>query len=82
MTARNLPRIRKTPHVIGGDACIRDTRIAVWMLVNARRLGMSDEELRERYDPPLTPADLEAAWEYCEKNKEEIEQAIRAHEDD
>ena len=31
--------IQKTPGVIGGDACIRNTRIAVWMLVEAKRLG-------------------------------------------
>ena len=73
--------IQKTPGVIGGDACIRATRIAVWMLVVAQRLGMSDEELRTRYDPPLSQADLEAAWEYYEKHPEEIEQAIREHED-
>jgi uncharacterized protein (DUF433 family) len=54
-------RIRKTPNVIGGDACIRTTRIAVWMLVEARRLGMSDQELLARYDPPLTQSDLDAA---------------------
>jgi len=41
-------RIRKTPGVIGGDACIGKTRIAVWMLVNARKLGMTDKEIRSR----------------------------------
>jgi uncharacterized protein (DUF433 family) len=72
--------IQKTPDVIGGDACVRTTRIAVWMLVSARRLGMSDQELRTRYDPPLTQADLEAAWEYYKDHADEIEQAIQEHE--
>jgi uncharacterized protein (DUF433 family) len=72
--------IQKTPGVIGGDACVRTTRIAVWMLVVARRLGMTDQELRTRYDPPLTQADLEAAWEYYKNHHEEIEGAIREHE--
>jgi uncharacterized protein (DUF433 family) len=72
--------IQKTPGVIGGDACVRTTRIAVWMLVAARRLGMSDPELRTRYDPPLTQADLETAWAYYENHREEIEHAIREHE--
>jgi uncharacterized protein (DUF433 family) len=69
--------IQKTPGVIGRDACIRNSRIAVWMLVEAKRLGFSDEELRERYDPPLTQADLETAWAYAAAQAEEIEQAIR-----
>ncbi len=43
--------IRKTPDVLGGDACIRNTRIAVWMLVLARRFGMADDVLLTRYDP-------------------------------
>jgi uncharacterized protein (DUF433 family) len=73
-------RIQKTPGVIGGDACIRTTRIAVWMVVEGRRLGMSDQELLARYDPPLTQADLDAAWEYYENHREEIDQAIREHE--
>src|SRR5437899_307551 len=46
-------RIQKMPDVIGGDACIGKTRIAVWMLVQPRKLGMTDEEIRTRYDPPL-----------------------------
>jgi uncharacterized protein (DUF433 family) len=73
--------IEKTPGVIGGDACVRGTRIAVWMLVLASRLGMSDQELRARYDPPLTQTDLDAAWEYSKNHRQEIEQAIREHED-
>jgi uncharacterized protein (DUF433 family) len=73
--------VEKTPGVIGGDACIRTTRIAVWMLVVARRLGLSDEELRDRYNPPLTQDDLDTAWEYYANHREEIEQAIREHED-
>jgi uncharacterized protein (DUF433 family) len=51
------------------------------MLVVGRRLGMSDEELRTRYDPPLTQADIEAAWEYYEQHREEIQLAIKEHEE-
>lgn len=69
--------IQKTPGVIGGDACVRTTRIAVWMLVEARQLGIPDEDLRERYDPPLTQVDLDAAWAYAAAHSAEIEQAIR-----
>lgn len=73
--------IRKTPNVLGGAARVRDTRIAVWMLVRARQLGLSDEEIRNRYRPPLTPADLAAAWRYFAENPEEVERAIRDDED-
>ncbi|MCI0364128.1 MAG: DUF433 domain-containing protein [Phycisphaerales bacterium] len=73
--------IEKNPGVIGGDACVRKTRIAVWMLVAARQLGFSDEELRNRYVVPLTQADLDAAWAYYEANREEIDQAIRENEE-
>src|SRR5213082_1671486 len=56
------PLIRKTPGVIGGDACIGNRRIAVWMLVEARDAGTSDAQLHADYDPPLTRAELDAAW--------------------
>jgi uncharacterized protein (DUF433 family) len=84
MSAKDSPVaswIQKTPVVNGDDACVRSTRIAVWMLIVGRRLGMSDEELRTRYDPPLTQADLDAAGDYYQNHREEIEQAIRDHED-
>ena len=48
----------------GGDACVRDSRITVWGLVSYRRLGMSDAQIMEAVQG-LTPADLEAAWEYA-----------------
>ena len=72
--------IQKTPEVCGGDACIRTTRIPVWSLMEARRLGFSDQELLSHYDPPLTQADLDAAWRYFDDHQDEIEQAIRENE--
>jgi uncharacterized protein (DUF433 family) len=69
-------RIQKTPGVIGGDACVRDTRIAVWMLVEARNLGMPDERIRFRYEPPLEQADIDAAWGYYAQHREEVDLAI------
>ena len=74
--------IGKTPGVIGGDACIGNRRIAVWMLVQARRLGLSDDQLLLDYEPPLTQAELDSAWTYYAENREEIDQAIRNNEDD
>lgn len=56
------PLIRKTPGVIGGDACVGDRRVAVWVLVEARDQGIGDEQLLRDYDPPLSRAELDAAW--------------------
>ncbi|WP_193196046.1 DUF433 domain-containing protein [Nostoc sp. MG11] len=72
--------ITKTPGVCGGDACIANTRIPVWSLVNDRRLGMSDARILEAF-PHLTAADLVNAWAYADANLEEIEQAIRENEE-
>ena len=73
--------IQKTSGVCGGDACIRNRRIPVWLLVRSRQLGMSDEQIRAEYDPPLTQADLDAAWEYYEQHREETHELIRRNED-
>jgi uncharacterized protein (DUF433 family) len=74
--------IRKSPGVIGGDACVGNRRIAVWMLVQAKRLGMTDEEIRHRYEQPLSEAELAAAWEYYARHGAEIDQAIRENDED
>jgi uncharacterized protein (DUF433 family) len=70
--------IRHTPGVCGGEACIRNTRIAVWMLEEAKRAGLSDSELLADY-PDLVRDDLEAAWQYASAHAQEIENAIRAN---
>lgn len=72
--------ISKKADRCGGDACIRETRIPVWVLANYRRLGASDTEILQSY-PGLTPADLETAWEYASSNAEEINRAIRENEE-
>lgn len=72
--------ISKEADRCGGDACIRDSRIPVWVLVNYRRLGGSDANLLRDY-PSLTSADLEAAWRYAAAHEEEIDRAIRENEE-
>jgi uncharacterized protein (DUF433 family) len=71
--------ISKRPDRCGGDACIRETRIPVWVLAGYRRLGASDAEILQWY-PGLAHADLEAAWAYADANVEEIDRAIRENE--
>jgi uncharacterized protein (DUF433 family) len=73
--------IRKTPDVCGGDACVGNTRIMVWLLVAMKQAGQSDEEILRGY-PTLKDADLAAAWEYYRQNQAEIDQAIASQEDD
>jgi uncharacterized protein (DUF433 family) len=72
--------ISKQPDRCGGDACLRDRRIPVWVIVNSRRLGATDAQILEDY-PTLTPADLQAAWNYYESNTKEIDVAIRENEE-
>jgi len=71
--------IEKTPGVMGGDACVRQTRIPVWLLVSLRVQGASEAYLLEDY-PTLTAADLVNAGLYAEAYPEEIEAAITRQE--
>ena len=73
--------IEKTSNVMGGSACIRQTRIAVWMLEQARRQGVSEADLLLNY-PNLTANDLANAWDYVSLNLEEIENEITENEAD
>lgn len=70
-----VPGIRRTPGVCGGDACIRATRIPVWLLVLSRKQGRTDDQFLADY-PALTPADLDAGWTYYRANAVEVERAI------
>ena len=72
--------IDKKPDRCGGDACVRDTRIPVWILVNYRRLGATNAEILHSY-PQLSVVDLEATWEYAAKHSEEIDAVIRENEE-
>jgi uncharacterized protein (DUF433 family) len=80
MSTVETQAIQKTPNVQGGDACIRTTRIPVWLLVGYRKDGVDDARLLEMY-PSLTLVDLSAAWWYYAEHREEIEQAIREQEE-
>jgi uncharacterized protein (DUF433 family) len=71
--------IRHTAGVCGGEACIGSTRIAVWMLEEARRAGVTDAELLQDY-PNLSARDLAEAWTYVEKHPDEISEALRANQ--
>jgi uncharacterized protein (DUF433 family) len=72
--------ISKKPDRCGGDACLHDPRNTVWGLVAYRSLGMSNAQIMQAVQG-LTPADLEAAWEYAAAHAEEIDEAVRANEE-
>jgi uncharacterized protein (DUF433 family) len=74
-----FPGIESTPGVCGGEPCIVRTRIPVWVLVQARRLGTSEADLLRSY-PMLRAEDLVQAWAYALAHREEIEQQILANE--
>lgn len=75
MSAVGHPGIEKTPDVCFGKARIRNTRIPVFLLVQHRKTGATDERLIEYY-PHLTAADLQAAWDYYQHNANEVERSI------
>jgi uncharacterized protein (DUF433 family) len=75
-----FPGIDSIPGVSGGEPCIVRTRIPVWVLVQARRLGTSEAELLHAY-PTLRAEDLANTWAYARLHREEIEQQIRENEE-
>jgi len=75
------PLIRKTPGVCGGRACVGRRRIAVWMLVEYRNLGATDEQLAAQYEPPLSPEEVAAAWRYAALHPDEIAADIRDNDE-
>ncbi len=74
-----FPGIDSNPAVCGGEACIVRTRIPVWLLEQARRLGTSEQELLAVY-PSLRAEDLVNAWAYARSHAAEIEDEIRENE--
>jgi uncharacterized protein (DUF433 family) len=68
--------IEKIPDVCGGSACISGTRITVWGLVEAQRLGYSEADLLISY-PTLSATDLANAWVYASTFPQEIETEIQ-----
>ena len=75
-----FPGIESRPDVCGGEPCIVRTRIPVWILEQARRVGITEADLLRSY-PSLTAADLANAWAFVRRHPAEIEQQILANEE-
>lgn len=73
------PGIEKTTGVCGGAARIVRTRIPVWVLEQARRLGTSEADILRCY-PTLRAEDLANAWSYVRRRRAEIERDIAENE--
>ena len=73
------PGVESTPGVCGGEPCIVRTRIPVCTLEQARRLGVTEEDLL-RACPALCAEDLANAWAYVRSHRVEIEDQIRDNE--
>lgn len=74
-----FPGIESNPNVCGGEPSIVRTRIPVWLLEQARRLGTSEAEILRSY-PSLNAEDLTNAWAYVRAHREEIEKQIMENE--
>src|SRR5438105_12278599 len=75
-----FPGIESRPGVCGGEPCIVRTRIPVWVLEQARRLGTSESELLRAY-PSLRAEDLANAWASVRLHRDEIDEQIVANEE-
>jgi uncharacterized protein (DUF433 family) len=71
-----LPGIDIDPAISGGEPCIVHTRMPVWVLVQARKLGTSEADLLKSY-PSLRAENLTNAWAYYRSHKDDIEQQSR-----
>lgn len=62
----------------GGDACIANTCLPVWLFVSLSSKGATDADILSAY-PHLLAADLVNAWAYADAHPEEIATAIQEH---
>jgi uncharacterized protein (DUF433 family) len=79
-TTQRRSWIQQTPGVCGGRACVRNTRITVWGLINAQRQGLDDDGILKNI-VGLTRDDLQAAREYYRSHQAEIDEDIRENEE-
>ncbi|MDA1232939.1 MAG: DUF433 domain-containing protein [Planctomycetota bacterium] len=74
-----FPGIESRIDVCGGEPCITRTRIPVWVLEQARRLGTNESDILRSY-PTLRAEDLTHAWAFVRTHRNEIELQIHENE--
>ncbi len=79
LVSPSFPGIERAAGVSGGEPCPLRTRIPVWVLVQARKLGSSESEILRAYSS-LRAEDLSNAWAYYDAHGAEIDQQITENE--
>ncbi len=64
--------IEKTVDVCGGSARIKNTRIPVWSIVEAKKMNFGDDRILASY-PAISLIDIENALVYYARNRKEVE---------
>ena len=77
---KDLYGSRSSPDVMGGDVCVRNTRVPLWMLVGYKEAGFTDERILSNF-PVLNAADLTNAWDFFAANSQLINAERRSHEE-
>ncbi len=57
-------RIVSDPAICGGEACVRGTRIQVWVVLSHVAAGDTTEDILRNF-PSLEAADIKACFEYA-----------------
>ncbi len=73
------PGIESTPGVSGVEPCIVRTRIPVWVLEQARRLGASEADLLRAY-PSIRAEHLVNVWAYVRSHRDAVDRHIAENE--
>jgi len=58
-------RIVVNPNIYGGKPCIKDTRIAIYMILELLEDGLSFDKIIRDYYPHITKEDIRACLEYA-----------------
>jgi uncharacterized protein (DUF433 family) len=74
-----FPGVESSPAVAGGSPCVAQTRIPIWLLVQAKKLGSSEADILRSF-PSLTAEDLTNAWAYYHANSHIIDRDITENE--
>ena len=74
-----FPGVESRDGVCGGEPCVTRTRIPVWALEQARRIGWSEATILQSC-PTLRAEDLAQAWSYVRSHRDEIERHIAENE--
>ena len=74
MSTKPLDRIESNPDVLSGQPVVRDTRLPVYVIVDAIAEGDSVEDLLEAY-PYLERADIQQALHFAARMSR-VEEAV------